>query len=73
MRVANFSLDNSRRARSAQATNVQIEASRVLAVYFHRILVPERRLTDEKLVDKDAKSPPVDRRAMTRVLDHFRC
>lgn len=43
-----------------------------LLVDAHRVAVPERRLADHKLVDQDAKRPPVDGFTVAGVANHFR-
>lgn len=42
-----------------------------LFVDAHRVLIPERGLPGQKLVDEDPESPPVHCEAMPAVVDHL--
>lgn len=43
----------------------------LLFVYLNGILVPERRISGQELVYQYTQRPPIDRRSVTCVLDHF--
>lgn len=63
VRVADLSFNNST-WRISTLQDVHCSLVSLQFVYFHWILIPKRRLTNKKLVDKNPKSPPINRGTM---------